>query len=106
MQLSLSHTTKFNYSYDPLDQVSLLNMSLFDPFQELQSLDLSENWFEGVYENRGLANLENLKTLDLGYCGLTTLQGLANFINLQVLDLSCNFNITRGSLERQGRLLR
>ncbi|KAH9667138.1 Receptor-like protein 14 [Citrus sinensis] len=56
MQLSLSHTTKFNYSYDPLDQVSLLNMSLFDPFQELQSLDLSENWFEGVYENRETSN--------------------------------------------------
>ncbi|GAY59118.1 hypothetical protein CUMW_192120 [Citrus unshiu] len=129
MQLSLSHTTKFNYSYDPLDRVSLLNMSLFDPFQELQSLDLSENWFEGVYENRGLANLrylqvldlsgntnitggsltrlglanlENLKALDLGYCGLTTLQGLANFRNLEVLDLSGNFNIAHGSLERQG----
>ncbi|KAH9715366.1 hypothetical protein KPL71_021031 [Citrus sinensis] len=54
MQLSLSHTTKVNYSYAPLDRVSLLNMSLFDPFQELQSLDLSENWFEGVYENRGM----------------------------------------------------
>ena len=51
MQLSLNYT-KRSYYYDGT-LASLLNMSLFHPFEELQSLDLSENWFTGIYENRG-----------------------------------------------------
>ncbi|GAY69395.1 hypothetical protein CUMW_271620 [Citrus unshiu] len=32
----------------------LLNLSMFLPFQELESLDLSYNFFDGVYENQGI----------------------------------------------------
>ncbi|KAH9667104.1 hypothetical protein KPL70_020901 [Citrus sinensis] len=31
-----------------------LNLSMFLPFQELESLDLSDNYFGGVYENEGM----------------------------------------------------
>ena len=53
-QLSLNQKTKINYSdYNSYSYgVSLLNMSLFHPFEELQCLDLSDNWFKGFYENK------------------------------------------------------
>ncbi|KAH9715285.1 Receptor-like protein 1 [Citrus sinensis] len=135
MQLSLNHTQRLNYFYSTSASV-LINMSLFHPFEELQSLDLSDNWFTGIYENRAydsFGSLKQLKTLNLEYnffndsilpylntlTSLTTLnlhynkiegsrtrQGLANLRYLQVLDLSMNANITSGSLTRLGRLLR
>ncbi|KAK9229507.1 hypothetical protein WN944_022470 [Citrus x changshan-huyou] len=107
-----------------------LNVSLFHPFEELQSLDLSNNSFEGVYENQAydtLGSLKRLKILNLGYnyfddsiflylnalTSLTTLilrenniqgsrtkQGLSKLKNLEALDLSSNF--INGSLESQG----
>ncbi|KAL5746705.1 hypothetical protein ACOSQ2_024002 [Xanthoceras sorbifolium] len=43
---------------------TILNFSLFDPFEELQSLNLSYNNFEGCV-GAGLANLINLEILDL-----------------------------------------
>ena len=51
MQLSLNYTRRLKY-YDRTS-ASFMNMSLFHPFEELQSLDLSDNWFTGIYENRG-----------------------------------------------------
>jgi len=51
MQLSLNFT-KRPYYYDGTS-ASLLNMSSFHPFEELQSLDLYGNEFTGIYENRG-----------------------------------------------------
>ncbi|KAH9723268.1 Receptor-like protein 15 [Citrus sinensis] len=130
MQLSLTYTERLNY-YDRTS-ASLLNMSLFHPFEELQSLNLSDNWFRGFYENKAydsFGSLKQLKILDLGcnffndsilpylntLTSLTTLilysnsiegsgtmQGLANLRYLQVLDLSWNENITSGSLTRLG----
>ncbi|KAK9232348.1 hypothetical protein WN943_022594 [Citrus x changshan-huyou] len=131
MQLSLNNTKILNY-YDRTSASFLINMSLFHPFEELQSLDLSDNWFTGIYENRAydsfgilkqlkilklgfnffndnilpyLNTLTSLTTLNLGYNkieGSRTKQGLANLRYLQVLDLSWNFNITSGSLTRLG----
>ncbi|KAL9463083.1 hypothetical protein AB3S75_000981 [Citrus x aurantiifolia] len=102
------------------DGVIILDLSLFPPFQELQSLDLSENWFGGVSESKAYSssgNLKQLKILNLGnnrlndsilsylntLTSLTTLilcdnsiegsrtkQGLTNLRYLQVLDLSGN----------------
>ncbi|GAY59117.1 hypothetical protein CUMW_192110 [Citrus unshiu] len=135
MQLSLNNTKRSNY-YDGTSASLLINMSLFHPFEELQSLDLSENWFTGIYENRAydsFRSLKQLKMLNLGdnvfndsilpylntLTSLTTLilsgnsikgsrtkQGLANLRYLQVLDLNGNNNITSGSLTRLDRLLR
>ncbi|KAH9715309.1 Receptor-like protein 1 [Citrus sinensis] len=134
MQLSLNYTERLNY-YDGTS-ASLMNMSLFHPFEELQSLDLSGNGFAGIYENRAydsFGSLKQLKMLNLGFnyfndnilpylntlTSLTTLilnwnsiegsrtkQGLANLRYLQVLDLSWNADMTSGSLTRLGRLLR
>ncbi|KAH9715266.1 Receptor-like protein 14 [Citrus sinensis] len=130
MQLSLNYTKRLNY-YDGTS-ASLLNMSLFHPFKELQRLDLPGNGFTGFCENRAydsFGSLKQLKTLNLGFnyfndsilpylntlTSLTTLnlrynsiegsrtkQGLANLRYLQVLDLSGNRNITSGSLTRLG----
>ncbi|KAL5799304.1 hypothetical protein ACOSQ4_032188 [Xanthoceras sorbifolium] len=60
----------------------ILNFSMFQPFEELQSLNLSRNYFKGWVDSRGagLANLRNLEVLDLSNnYGLSgTLQGLGN----------------------------
>ncbi|KAK9229473.1 hypothetical protein WN944_022435 [Citrus x changshan-huyou] len=131
MQLSLNYTQRLNY-FDSTWASLLINMSLFHPFEELQSLDLSENWFTGICEKRAydsFGSLKQLKMLNLHLnffndsilpylntlTSLTTLnlrsnsiegsrtkQGLANLRYLQVLDLSGNRNITSGSLTRLG----
>ncbi|KAH9715554.1 Receptor-like protein 14 [Citrus sinensis] len=128
MQLSLKNTTRLNYPYD---WFPLLNMSLFHPLEELQSLDLSVNIFTydiAAYDS--LRSLKQLKILVLGHnyfddsifsylntlpslCtlilhwnrieGSQTNQVLANLRDLRVLDLSGNFNITSGSLTRIGK---
>ncbi|GAY61726.1 hypothetical protein CUMW_212230 [Citrus unshiu] len=129
VQLSLNDTKRWNY-YDRTSASLLINMSLFHPFEELQSLDLSDNWFTGfceTYDSFGslkqlkILNLEDnlfndsilpylntltsLTTLILNYNfieGSRTKQGLVNLRYLQVLDLSGNHNITSGSLTRLG----
>ncbi|GAY69393.1 hypothetical protein WN943_022592 [Citrus x changshan-huyou] len=107
-----------------LDQIPggprFLNLSMFLPFQELESLDLSDNEFDDVYENEAygsIGSLKRLNILDLGYnnlnssllpslttitslttlslprCGIEGLkpnQGLTKLKNLEVLDLSGN----------------
>ncbi|KAH9667062.1 Receptor-like protein 15 [Citrus sinensis] len=130
MQLSLDYK-RFIY-FDSTSASLLINMSLFHPFEELQSLELDGNWFTGIYEKRAydsFGSLKQLKTLNLAFnffndsilpylntlTSLTTLilsankiegsrtkQGLANLRYLQVLDLSGNDNITSGSLTRLG----
>ncbi|GAY69397.1 hypothetical protein CUMW_271640 [Citrus unshiu] len=132
MQLSLNNTKILNY-YDRTSASFLINMSLFHPFEELQSLDLSDNWFTGIYENRAydsfgilkqlkilklgfnffndnilpyLNTLTSLTTLNLGYNkieGSRTKQGLAKLKNLEALDLSSNYLI-HSSLERLANL--
>ncbi|KAL5836681.1 hypothetical protein ACOSQ3_013850 [Xanthoceras sorbifolium] len=93
----------------------ILNISLFQSFEELQNLNLSSNYFEGCVDCR--ESLKQLKILDLGNnnfnssilpClttltslktliltdnnleGFNTKQGLVNLRNLEVLDLSDN----------------
>ncbi|KDO47440.1 hypothetical protein CISIN_1g035976mg, partial [Citrus sinensis] len=117
MHLLLNDTAKFNFSYNSLFGVSLMNFSLFHPFEELQSLDLSLNAFEGFYENRAYdsnGSLKQLKILNLeanhfndsilpylntlislttlilrenNIEGSRTIEGLSNLRNLQLLDL-------------------
>ena len=52
-QLSLDILPQNKYN-DFIDGSPLLNMSLLLPFEELQSLDLSFNLFEGVYKDKGV----------------------------------------------------
>ncbi|KAL5836678.1 hypothetical protein ACOSQ3_013847 [Xanthoceras sorbifolium] len=102
----------------------ILNISLFQSFEELQSLNLSSNYFEGCGDCR--ESLKQLKILDLGSNNfnssilpyLTTLTslktlklggnnlgdfntkqgaGLANLRNLEDLDLS--YNRINGTLQ-------
>ncbi|KAL5834345.1 hypothetical protein ACOSQ4_013842 [Xanthoceras sorbifolium] len=90
--------TTTDYSPPPLSQI--LNFSLFQPFEELQSLDLnlefldlSHNGISGTIQEIGLANLRNLEFLDLSHNGISgTIQelGLANLRNLKFLDLYGN----------------
>ncbi|KAL5767323.1 hypothetical protein ACOSQ2_014106 [Xanthoceras sorbifolium] len=112
IDLSLSHLL---YS-----STQILNFSLFQPFEELQSLNLSFNYFEGWVDSRAhRESLKQLRILDLRWNNfnhsflpyLTTLTslrtlilqgnnledfntkqgtGLANLRNLEVLDLSSN----------------
>ncbi|KAK1572611.1 hypothetical protein Q3G72_035216 [Acer saccharum] len=44
---------------------TILNFSLFQPFEQLQILDLSGNYFKGLVDSRGICNLKNLIELDL-----------------------------------------
>ncbi|KAL5749069.1 hypothetical protein ACOSP7_023672 [Xanthoceras sorbifolium] len=68
---------------------TILNFSLFDPFEELQSLNLSYNNFEGCVGSRGI--LYSSFTLSYVSCiRLPLCAGLANLINLEILDLSRN----------------
>ncbi|XP_020538042.1 receptor-like protein 15 isoform X1 [Jatropha curcas] len=71
----------------------LLNASLFLPFNQLLSLDLSENGFSCCVENGGLIELSNLEVLILSYNRLNDtllIQELTDFRNLKILDLSNN----------------
>ncbi|KAL5767156.1 hypothetical protein ACOSQ2_013939 [Xanthoceras sorbifolium] len=86
----------------------ILNISLFQSFEELQSLNLSSNYFEGCVDCRGagLANLRNLEVLDLSYNGINgTLQDsilpyLTRLTSLRTLILYNNnledFNTKKG----------
>ncbi|KAL5769753.1 hypothetical protein ACOSP7_013907 [Xanthoceras sorbifolium] len=105
----------------------ILNFSMFQPFEELQSLNLSRNYFEGWVDSR--ESLKQLRILDLRLNNfnssilscLTTLTslrtlilrgnhlkdfnskqgaGLANLRNLEFLDLS--YNGINGTLQELG----
>ncbi|KAK1572211.1 hypothetical protein Q3G72_029165 [Acer saccharum] len=105
---------------------TILNFSLFQPFEQLQILDLSGNYFKGLVDSRA-HHLKQLKILNLGdnsfngsilpyvtsITSLTTLilrwnnledfnptQGLGNLRNLEHLDLS--FNLINASIQELG----
>ncbi|KAH9667103.1 hypothetical protein KPL70_020901 [Citrus sinensis] len=69
-----------------------LNLSMFLPFQELESLDLSDNYFGGVYENEAygsIGSLKRLKILNLGSNNLNNslLPSLTTITSLTTLRL-------------------
>ncbi|KAH9753656.1 retrovirus-related pol polyprotein from transposon RE1 [Citrus sinensis] len=85
--LYLSETYSGEYWY--------LNASLFTPFQQLESLDLSWNNIAGCAENEGLeglSRLNNLKMLDLSGNAFNNnvLSSLARLSSLRSLYLSDN----------------
>ncbi|KDO53076.1 hypothetical protein CISIN_1g0441582mg, partial [Citrus sinensis] len=72
-----------------------LNFSLFTPFQQLESLDLSGNNIAGCVENEGLeklSGLSNLKFLDLSHNSFnnSVLSSLAGLSSLKNLSLAYN----------------
>ncbi|KAI4305069.1 hypothetical protein L6164_028458 [Bauhinia variegata] len=98
-----------------------LNNSLFLPFEQLRSLDLSSSGFYGLVEDKGISSLKKLEILDLSQNNLnnsifTSISGLkwlrvlklndnnledfVNLRNLDVLDLSNN--LLNGSLSSLG----
>ncbi|KAH1120655.1 hypothetical protein J1N35_003815 [Gossypium stocksii] len=70
---------------------SYLNVSLFQSFKDLKTLNLSYSYIRWQ-ENQGLLRLQQLETLDLSGNGLTSshLQSLMELKSLKNLILSCN----------------
>ncbi|KAJ0018377.1 hypothetical protein Pint_10213 [Pistacia integerrima] len=94
IKLSLNDTRQFSQYYS-LDRLPTLNLSLFHPFEELKSLNLSYNLFEGWHENKaydGFGCLKQLKILDLShnYFNDTLLPYLNNLTSLTSLNLGWN----------------
>ncbi|GAY62736.1 hypothetical protein CUMW_220210, partial [Citrus unshiu] len=107
MQLSLNGIRMFNFSdYNSYSYgVSLLNMSLFHSFKELQSLDLSDNWLKGIYENKAYdsnGSLKQLKILNLcdNFFDDSILPYLNTLTSLTTLNLY--YNCIEGSRIKQG----
>ncbi|XP_059652639.1 receptor-like protein 13 isoform X2 [Cornus florida] len=69
-----------------------LNVSLFKPFEELLSLDLSENFFHGPVENEGFERLLKLEILNLAFNGFnnSVLEPLGSLTSLKTLNVSWN----------------
>ncbi|XP_031250335.1 receptor-like protein 14 [Pistacia vera] len=95
IKLSFNDTRQFSHEYYSLDRLPTLNLSLFHPFGELKSLNLSFNYFRDWHENKaydGFRCLKQLKILDLSYnyFNTTLLPYLNNLTSLTTLDLSFN----------------
>ncbi|KAL7170778.1 hypothetical protein ACSBR2_035618 [Camellia fascicularis] len=76
-----------NLAYGDYNNIWIINASLFLPFEELRSLNLSYNLFSGWAHNEGferLSNLWKLEILDLGFEKLSALR------KLETLNLECN----------------
>ncbi|KAG6729830.1 hypothetical protein I3842_01G050800 [Carya illinoinensis] len=76
----------------------LLNVSLFEPFKELRSLDLSLNGINGcIPDDQGFekfSTLRNLEILNLGYNFFndnSILQSLGAITSLKTLNLTANY---------------
>ncbi|GMP73984.1 hypothetical protein CsSME_00031531 [Camellia sinensis var. sinensis] len=112
IQLSLNSAENYYYYYWNLRDW-YMNASMFLPFEELESLDLSYNGLAGWLENEGfekLGELTSLKSLNLtsnylkGTIHINDLKGLNN---LEQLDISYNQLdgfITHSGFERQSVL--
>ncbi|KAJ7951924.1 putative Leucine-rich receptor-like kinase family protein [Quillaja saponaria] len=73
--------------------VRFLNITLFDPFKELQWLGFQRNFISGVVQNEDLAVLKSLETLDLCSSGLSSyfvFEGPCRLKKLVELNLSQN----------------
>ncbi|XP_044487360.1 receptor like protein 21-like [Mangifera indica] len=91
IKLSLNFTRQF-YS---IRRLPTLNLSLFHPFEELRSLDLSGNDFGGWHENKandGFRSLKQLEILDFhwNYFNVTLLSYLTTLTTLITLNLKGN----------------
>ncbi|KAL4629137.1 hypothetical protein ACB092_05G287000 [Castanea dentata] len=91
----------FYYPFDFEDMVWFLNVSLFESFKELRSLDLSFNAIGGWIEHKGsesLLRLNRLESLDLD-CNIfnrSIIHSLRLLTSLKSLNLS--YNALEGSL--------
>ncbi|KAJ0017405.1 hypothetical protein Pint_10207 [Pistacia integerrima] len=99
IKLFLHDTMLFSQYYSP-NGLLTLNLSLFHPFEELESLDLSYNYFAGWHDNKaydGSRCLKQLKILDLSYnhFNATLLPYLSYLTSLTTLNLKWN-NIGEG----------
>ncbi|KAK8308103.1 hypothetical protein V6Z12_D02G033400 [Gossypium hirsutum] len=109
IQLSLISTKwEFNVEYWYLHSW-YLNASMFLPFEELRSLDLSNNAIAGCIENEGfqwLSRLTKLETLDISGNSLknSILLHMRNLSSLKTLSLSGN-QLGGKLLHIQGRLI-
>ncbi|KAM4113371.1 hypothetical protein ACJW30_05G216100 [Castanea mollissima] len=96
-QLSLHNIRGLDsYNYSLIDVVWFLNVSLFESFPELKSLDLSLNGIGGWIENEGsisLLRFKKLERLDLhsNQFNCSTIQSLRLFKSLKTLSLLGNY---------------
>ncbi|KAK9130612.1 hypothetical protein Sjap_011099 [Stephania japonica] len=97
IEISLNFTREYLESYDStvINSINVwsLNASLFLPFKELRSLDLSNNFLSGWTETNGfkiLSSLGNLKSLDLHWNNFRTLKYVGTISSLKALDLGSN----------------
>ncbi|KAK7390364.1 hypothetical protein VNO78_25669 [Psophocarpus tetragonolobus] len=78
------------YTLELVETHSMINGSLFHPFEELINLNLSCNGFQIT---KGLPRMMKLETLDLSYNGMNGLfstLGIQQLLMLKVLDLTNN----------------
>ncbi|XP_027368467.1 receptor-like protein 13 [Abrus precatorius] len=67
----------------------VMNFSLLLPFQQLEYLDLSDNYFNGSVVIEGLCGLKNLLELDMSHNFISSLpKCMSNLTSLTVLDIS------------------
>ncbi|XP_028121681.1 receptor-like protein 14 isoform X2 [Camellia sinensis] len=108
IQLSLNSAENYYYYYWNLRDW-YLNASMFLPFEELESLDLSYNGLAGWLENEGfekLGELTSLKSLNLtsnylkGTIHINDLKGLNNLEQLDISDNQFDGFITHSDFER------
>ncbi|VFQ93505.1 unnamed protein product [Cuscuta campestris] len=79
--------------YDDSPQNFMFNMTLFRPFSQLMSLDLSQNYINGFVESNELADLTQLQVLDLQdnqASGASSIEVLCKLKNLKELRLGGN----------------
>ncbi|XP_059652362.1 receptor-like protein 14 isoform X2 [Cornus florida] len=82
-----------HYNYVSYDDWPSLNVSLFKPFEELLSLDLSENGFNGSVENEGFERLLKLEILNVAWNHFNNgiLKPLGSLTSLKTLNVSNNW---------------
>ncbi|KAI4353900.1 hypothetical protein L6164_002820 [Bauhinia variegata] len=75
-------------------QYASIDLSLFQKFKELRSLNLSDDRLETMIHTEALGNLSNLEVLSLrnnGFGDSNKIQGLCELKKIRVLDLSQNY---------------
>ncbi|KAF8389148.1 hypothetical protein HHK36_025841 [Tetracentron sinense] len=91
IEISLNYTIPYDR-----DAVMYLNATIFLPFVDLQSLDLSSNYLDGWLKNEGferLHGLTKLQVLDLSWNKFNSsiVSSLLGFSSLKSLSLAGNF---------------